>query len=59
MFYDADGRLVSMLSSWTNIDEADIYAQGDAGRSWFRTDDLCKLRSLLDEITARGAPGVK
>ena len=59
MFYDADGRLVSMLSSWTNIDEADVYAQCDAGRSWFRTDDLCKLRALLDEITARGAPGVK
>ena len=59
MFYDAAGRLVSMLSSWTNIDEADVYTQGNAERSWFRTDDLCKLRALLDEMTARDASGVK
>ena len=58
MFYSADGQLVSMLSSWTNIDQ-DAYTQGDAARSWFRTNDLRNLRALVDELTILLAKSVK
>lgn len=59
MFYNADGQLVSMLSSWTNIDQADACTQGDAGASWFRTDDLRNLRALVDELAIQITRGVK
>ena len=52
MYYNADGNLVSILASWTNVDDPDPFAQAAAGRSWFRTDDLRRLRSVIDERTA-------
>jgi len=54
LFFDADGRLRSMLASWTSVAEQDEFAQGAAGRSWFRIDDLLRLRAVLDEL---GVPG--
>jgi hypothetical protein len=57
MFYDAEGRLRSMLASWTDVPEQDPFAQASAGRSWFRTDDLLRLSSMMDEII--GGQGVK
>jgi Family of unknown function (DUF5372) len=59
MFYNADGRLVSILASWTNADEPDGFAQAAAGHSWFRTDDLRRLRSLVDELMTEIADHVK
>jgi hypothetical protein len=59
MFYNADGQMMSMLSSWTNIDRADAYTQGDTGGSWFRTDDLRILRALMDELTIQVTHSVK
>ncbi|MFC4524801.1 DUF5372 family protein [Cupriavidus pinatubonensis] len=59
MFYDANGQLVSILASWTNVDEPDAFAQAAAGRSWFRTDDLRRLRSLIDDLAAEVASHVK
>jgi hypothetical protein len=59
MFYNANGRLVSILASWTNADEPDPFAQAAAGRSWFRTDDLRRLRALIDELIPRGTKHVK
>jgi len=50
MFYDAEGRLRSMLASWTDVPEQDLFTQASAGRSWFRTDDLLRLSSMIDEI---------
>jgi hypothetical protein len=50
MFYDAEGRLCSMLASWTDVPEQDLFAQASAGRYWFRTDDLLRLSSMMDEI---------
>lgn len=52
MYYNADDRLVSILASWTNVDEPDAFSQTAAGHSWFRTDDLCQLRSLIDMLMA-------
>ena len=49
MFFDSHGRLRSMLTSWTSLADRDAFAEVSEGRSWFRTDDLLKLRELLDE----------
>ena len=52
-FFDEDGHLRSLLASWTNVDEPDAFTRVAAGRSWLRTDDLARLRVLVDEV--RGA----
>jgi hypothetical protein len=49
MFFDAHGRLRSLLSSWTDVYARDAFAQASGGRSWFRIDDLLCLRALLDQ----------
>lgn len=48
MYFDAKGRLCSVLASWTDVPEPDLFAQASDGRSWFRTDDLLRLRALVD-----------
>lgn len=50
MFYDGHGRLVSILASWTDVDEPDAFAQTAAGRSEFRVEDLRRLRALIDGL---------
>jgi hypothetical protein len=52
MFFDDQGRLRSLLASWTDADESDAFAQCSAGRSWLRADDLVQLRALVDELAA-------
>jgi hypothetical protein len=59
MFYNSDGQLVSLLASWTDVGELDAFAQAAAGRSWFCTDDLRRLCSLIDELKTEVAPHVK
>lgn len=49
MYYDGKGRLRSVLASWTDVPERDLFAQASDGRSWFRTDDLLRLCALIDE----------
>ena len=49
-FFDEDGRLRSLLASWTDVDEPDEFARAAAGQSWLRTDDLGRLRALVDEV---------
>jgi hypothetical protein len=43
MYFDAQGKLRSMLASWTSVGNRDFFTQASAGRSWFRVDDLLKL----------------
>jgi hypothetical protein len=50
MFFDEVGRLRSLLASWTNVDEPDVFSQAAGGRSFLRPDDLANLAALLDEI---------
>ncbi|KRB83515.1 hypothetical protein ASE07_23700 [Noviherbaspirillum sp. Root189] len=50
MYQDANERLTSMLVSWTDVQEPDLFMQASAGRSWFRIDDLLLLRVLIDEL---------
>jgi len=47
MYYDARGRLCSLLTSWTDVHDQDLFAQASAGQSWFRVDDLLKLNALI------------
>ncbi len=50
MYYDARGRLRSMLTSWTGVDTGDAFHVTAAGRSLFRTDDLLRLSVLIAEL---------
>ena len=50
MYYNAQGRLRSVLASWTDVAQPDLFAQASAGRSWFRNDDLQRLCVLLDGL---------
>ena len=54
MYFDEQGRLRSMLASWTDVPTVDEFARASAGRSWFRVDDLLRLRTVLDAIRGGG-----
>jgi hypothetical protein len=43
MYYDGQGKLRSMLTSWTSLHELDSFMAASGGRSWFRADDLLRL----------------
>jgi hypothetical protein len=58
MYYDTEGRLHSVLASWTDVAKPDLFAQAAADRSWFRADDLQRLSVLLDGLL-RDLRGVK
>ena len=60
-FFDEDEVLHSLLASWTDVDEPDAFIRAAAGRSWLRTDDLVRLRALIDEIrrSSRRGGGVR
>ena len=49
-FFDEDGRLRSLLASWTDVDGPDAFTRAAGGRSWLRMDDLARLRALVDEL---------
>lgn len=49
MYFDAKGKLCSILTSWTSLAEPDLFAQTAAGRSWFRVDDLVRLCAQIAE----------
>ena len=56
MFFDAQGRLRSMLESWTSLGGQDAFSCASAGRSWFRPDDLLRLCELIGEVGGRNGP---
>ena len=60
-FFDDDGQLRSLPAAWTNVDEPDEFSRAAAGRSWLRTDDLARLRVLVDVVSGalQGRDGVK
>ena len=51
MYYDANERLCSILASWTDVPERDLFSQASVGRSCFRSDDLRRLCALIDELS--------
>lgn len=50
MFYDAEGRLRSLLASWTDVAVPDVFIEVSAGRSFVRPDDLATLAALIEQI---------
>ena len=56
MYFDAQGALRSMLTSWTSIADQDLFSQASAGRSFFRTDDLARLSVLIRESRGWSKP---
>ena len=56
VFFDAEGHLRSMLTSWTSAAEGDPFAEASSRRSWFRLDDLMQLGVLISEVEQREAP---
>lgn len=53
MFYDAEGRLRSLLASWTDVDPPDLFTEVAAGRSFVRADDLAAIAALIDQLERR------
>ena len=47
MYFDVNGKLRSMATSWTDLVESDVYQEMAAGSSWFRFDDLLTLAEML------------
>jgi hypothetical protein len=54
LYYNAQGRLCSMLVSWTSLALQDAFSLASAGRSWFRVDDLLNLVALLQDAREVG-----
>ena len=50
MFFDEAGRIRSVLASWTNVDEPDLFSQAAGGKSVLRLVDLANLAVLIDEM---------
>lgn len=59
MYYDEEGNLRSMRASWTSAAEEDTFGRVSEGRSWFRTDDLLELSSMVRTVWERLEGGVK
>jgi hypothetical protein len=58
MYYDAQGQLRSMLTSWTSLRELDSFMAASRGRSWFRVDDLLMLSTLTSKRPSTELPTV-
>ncbi|MCP4387373.1 MAG: transposase [Gammaproteobacteria bacterium] len=56
MYFNQEGKLRSMLTSWTSVAESDLFAQVAAERSWFRFDDLLALGEHLDALGQKSRP---
>jgi hypothetical protein len=53
MFFDTQGRLRSMIESWTSLGGQDLFSRASGGRSWFRPDDLLRLSELIGAMDRR------
>ena len=49
-FRDAEGRLLSIVASCTDVGGIDPFVEIAAGRSFFRYEDLVRLADLLEGI---------
>lgn len=53
MFFDDQGRLRSLLASWTDIDAPDEFALAAGDRAFMRIDDLVELVAVVAQTTER------
>jgi hypothetical protein len=58
-YFDQNGKLCSMLASWTNVADRDYFLQASDGRSWFRVDDLLNLSLSLQTLLTNQNRDVK
>ncbi len=49
-FFDDDGCMQSLPTSWTDVAALDVFVSVAAGRSAFRTEDLLALAEVIDGI---------
>ncbi len=47
---DQDGKLISVPLDWTDAAAEDPFVVIAAGRSYFRVEDLIRLKDLIDEL---------
>ena len=57
-YYDASGRLKSLMTNVTDVIERDAFDRISAGRSAFRIDDLLELRGLFEKHKVGGKGAV-
>ncbi len=50
MFHDAEGRLCSLLATWTDVDAPSAFTVASGGRACLRPDLLLELRELIDKL---------
>jgi hypothetical protein len=53
-YYDASGKLKSLLTNVTDLVSKDAFDRISAGRSAFRVDDLLELQGLFDRLKQGG-----
>ena len=53
MYYTDEGKLRSMRVSWTSAADRDAFDRASRGGSWFRTDDLLELSSMVRAVGRR------
>lgn len=58
-YFDQNGKVCSMLASWTSVADSDYFLQASEGRSWFRVDDLLALSAFLPGLLKKSQEGVK
>ncbi|MCL7960531.1 MAG: Y4bD/Y4pK family protein [marine benthic group bacterium] len=51
VYEDPQGRVRSLPTAWTSLAGADPFVRASAGRSYFRTEDLVALVSLIGRLT--------
>jgi hypothetical protein len=54
LFYDAECRLRTMPTAWTELGEFHLFVTATAGRSWFRVVDLLDLARLVNALQRVG-----
>jgi hypothetical protein len=50
VYEDPEGRVGSLPTAWTSLAAADPFVHASAGRSFFRTEDLLVLISLIRRL---------
>jgi hypothetical protein len=54
---DDNSATVSVPLSWTDAGEADAFSALSSGRSWFRTSDLVRLTTVVEQLAGRMEAG--
>ncbi|MDP3012363.1 MAG: DUF5372 family protein [Candidatus Hydromicrobium sp.] len=59
VYFDENNDVATVLSSWTDVIEPDMFAMQSAGRSNFRYPDLVELSKILKYLKNQINNGVK